>query len=44
VGYIGGTSSAKKRGPSDVEKGVKDYIYKKYESKKIRSVVVTSPH
>ncbi len=39
IGYIGGSSSAKKRNVLEIESGVKNYIDKKFNSEKIRNVV-----
>lgn len=39
IGYIGGSTSAKKRSPKDIEKGVLSYIAKKFDSKKIKALV-----
>ena len=39
IGYIGGSSSAKKRSSLQIAKGVKSYIDKKWNNKKIKSRV-----
>lgn len=39
IGYIGGTSSAKKRSTSEVANGVKAYIDKKFNDEKIKHIV-----
>src|SRR3989344_4665719 len=39
IGYIGGSSSAKKRNASGIESGVAAYIDKKFNNKKIKNVI-----
>jgi len=39
IGYIGGTSSAKKRSSKEVEAGVQAYIDKKFEYPKTKAVI-----
>ena len=39
VGYMGGSSSAKKRTSKEIEVGVKEYIEKKFNHKRIKPVV-----
>jgi len=39
IGYLGGSSSAKKRTEDELKKGVAEYVEKKYLQKKIKSVI-----
>jgi len=39
VGYIGGSSSAKRRSVNELENGVSQYVDKKFFQKKIKTVV-----
>ena len=39
IGYIGGSSSAKKRSASKIESGVEDYIDKKFNNEKVKNVI-----